>query len=291
MRGVPRRPVQPGDPRGALQGQDHLRGARHVDRGGRRVLRADHVDPPVPEDARRRRARLRAARPARARRCPAARRSASSWPPSCRSGRPGAPSTSSTSRPPACTSRTSASCSRSSTAWWTRATRSSSSSTTSTSSRPPTGSSTWGPRAAAAAAPSSRRAPRRTSRPCPESYTGQFLAEMLTGARAREEAAQGQRLADAHALRQRRREPRADPDAVEPVGELRRPCALNAFDAVPVRRPRRSCSDHAPVGVLGPAADDPAVAPRRRARRCRCGRRPGRGARRGTSPGPASPSW
>ena len=45
------------------------------------------------------------------RRCPAARRSASSWPSSCRSAPPVAPSTSSTSRPPACTSRTSASCS------------------------------------------------------------------------------------------------------------------------------------------------------------------------------------
>ncbi len=30
MRGVPGRPVQPGDPRGALQRQDDLRGARHV---------------------------------------------------------------------------------------------------------------------------------------------------------------------------------------------------------------------------------------------------------------------
>ena len=61
-------------------------------------------------DARRRRARLRAAGPAGDRPCPAARRSASSSPPSCRSGRPAAPSTCSTSRRPACTSRTSASC-------------------------------------------------------------------------------------------------------------------------------------------------------------------------------------
>ena len=46
----------------------------------------------------------------RRRRSPAARRSASSSPASCRSARPAAPSTSSTSRRPACTSRTSASC-------------------------------------------------------------------------------------------------------------------------------------------------------------------------------------
>ena len=59
----------------------------------------------------------------RRRPCPAARRSASSSPPSCRSAPPAAPSTCSTSRPPACTSRTSASCCWCSTAWSTRATR------------------------------------------------------------------------------------------------------------------------------------------------------------------------
>ena len=75
---------------------------------------------------------LRAARASRRRRCPAARRSGSSSPASCRSGRPAGPSTCSTSRPPACTSRTSASCCWCSRAWSTRATRSSSSSTTST---------------------------------------------------------------------------------------------------------------------------------------------------------------
>ena len=48
VRGVQRRPVQPGNPRGALQGQDRLRGARHVDRGCGRVLHADHLDPPLP---------------------------------------------------------------------------------------------------------------------------------------------------------------------------------------------------------------------------------------------------
>ena len=39
VRGVPRRPLQPRDARGPLQGQDHRRGPRHADRGGRRVLR------------------------------------------------------------------------------------------------------------------------------------------------------------------------------------------------------------------------------------------------------------
>ena len=39
VRGLPRRPLQPRDARGPLQGQDHRRGPRHADRGGRRVLR------------------------------------------------------------------------------------------------------------------------------------------------------------------------------------------------------------------------------------------------------------
>ena len=34
VRGLPRRALQPRDARGALQGQDHRRGARHADRGG-----------------------------------------------------------------------------------------------------------------------------------------------------------------------------------------------------------------------------------------------------------------
>ena len=65
---------------------------------------------PLPAHARRRRAGLRPARASRRPRCPAARRSASSWPPSCRSGPTAGRSTSSTSPPRACTSRTSASC-------------------------------------------------------------------------------------------------------------------------------------------------------------------------------------
>ena len=56
-------------------------------------------------------------------RCPAGRRSGSSWPPSCSAGRPAGPSTSWMSRPPGCISRTSASCSGCSPGWSRRATR------------------------------------------------------------------------------------------------------------------------------------------------------------------------
>ena len=100
VRGVPGRPLQPGNPRGALQGQDHLRGAGHVDRGGGGVLRTDQRHPPLPAHPGRRRAGLCAARPARAdavRRRGAAGQAGRR---SCRSARPDAPSTSSTSRPP-----------------------------------------------------------------------------------------------------------------------------------------------------------------------------------------------
>ena len=64
VRGVPRRPVQPGDPRGALQGQDGRGRAGHADRGGRGVLRADHLDRALPAHAGRRRPGLRAPRAA-----------------------------------------------------------------------------------------------------------------------------------------------------------------------------------------------------------------------------------
>ena len=43
VRGVPRRPVQPRDARGALQGQDHRRGAGHADQRGGGVLRVHPV--------------------------------------------------------------------------------------------------------------------------------------------------------------------------------------------------------------------------------------------------------
>ena len=64
VRGLPRRPLQPRDARGALQGQDDRRGARHADRGGGRLLRRDPGDLPAHEDPRRGRARLRPARAA-----------------------------------------------------------------------------------------------------------------------------------------------------------------------------------------------------------------------------------
>ena len=64
-------------------------------------------DPRHAADAARRRPRLHQARPARRRRSPAARRSASSWPANCAGAAPARRSTSSTSRPPACTSTTS----------------------------------------------------------------------------------------------------------------------------------------------------------------------------------------
>ena len=75
--------------------------------------------------ARRRRASATSGSASRRRPCPAARRSGSSWPPSCRSARPAGRSTSSTSRPPVCTSRTSPSCWRCCRASPTRATPSS----------------------------------------------------------------------------------------------------------------------------------------------------------------------
>ena len=125
LRAVPRQAVQPGDARGPLQGQDDRRRARDADRGGARVLRAHSEDPPARPGARRRRARVHAARPAGddalGRRGPAgqARRRAFAR------SRPAGRSTSWTSRRPACTSRTSSGCSRCSSDSSTPATRSS----------------------------------------------------------------------------------------------------------------------------------------------------------------------
>ena len=76
VRGVQGRPVQPGDARGALQGPDGRRGPRHADRGGRRLLRRDPVDLPLPAHPHRGRAGLRPARASRRPPSPAARRSA-----------------------------------------------------------------------------------------------------------------------------------------------------------------------------------------------------------------------
>ena len=64
VRGVPRRPVQPRDPRGALQGQDGRRGPQHAHRGGCRLLRRHPGDRPLPAHAHRGRAGLRPAGPA-----------------------------------------------------------------------------------------------------------------------------------------------------------------------------------------------------------------------------------
>ena len=50
VRGLPRRPLQPRDPRGPLQGQDHRRGPRHADRGGPGVLRCGPGDRAAHED-------------------------------------------------------------------------------------------------------------------------------------------------------------------------------------------------------------------------------------------------
>ena len=66
LRGLPRRPLQPRDPGGPLQGQDDLRGPRHADRGGAGLLRGHPGHPAPPADPQRRRPRLRPARPARA---------------------------------------------------------------------------------------------------------------------------------------------------------------------------------------------------------------------------------
>ena len=111
VRGVQGRPVQPRHARHHVQGQEHRRGPRPLDRGGARVLRQPADDRAPPADARRRRARLRAPRPARAH--------AVGWRGAARearvgaraSARPAAPSTSSTSPPPGSTSRTCAGCS------------------------------------------------------------------------------------------------------------------------------------------------------------------------------------
>ena len=64
LRGLPRRALQPRDPRGALQGQDDRRRPGHADRGGRRLLRRDPRHLASPRDAGGGRARLRPARAA-----------------------------------------------------------------------------------------------------------------------------------------------------------------------------------------------------------------------------------
>ncbi|MCW2744613.1 MAG: excinuclease subunit [Mycobacterium sp.] len=97
-----------------------------------------------------------------------------------------------------------------------------------------------------------------------ESYTGQFLAEMLPSpapAKKRRKVSEGQRSAGG-GLRQRRWEASGNPHPIEPVGQLT--CLAR-------QRLRRLGVDlldelqyDAAVGVLGPAAYDPTVAPCRR---------------------------
>ncbi len=64
VRDVQGRALQPGDARGALQGQDDRRRARHVGRGGAAVLLEDPEGAPPSADAARRRSRLHQAGPA-----------------------------------------------------------------------------------------------------------------------------------------------------------------------------------------------------------------------------------
>ena len=104
----------------------------HARQRGPGAVRQHSEDSPRSANAGRRRPRLSRRWASRPRRCPAARRSASSWPPSWRGPAPAGRSTCSTSRRPGCTSTTSASCSKCSTASSIWATRSSSSSTIST---------------------------------------------------------------------------------------------------------------------------------------------------------------
>jgi excinuclease ABC subunit A len=65
LRGVRGSALQPRHPYGALQGQEHRRSSRHAHQRGRRLLRTDLGDPPVPEDAGRGGARLRSPGPER----------------------------------------------------------------------------------------------------------------------------------------------------------------------------------------------------------------------------------
>ena len=124
VRAVPRQALQPRDARHPLQGQDDRRRARHVDRGGARVLRPHPEDQAPHPGAARRRARLHAPRPAGddalGRRGAAGQAGLRAEQGRDRARR----STSSTSRPPACTSRTSSGCSRCCSGSSTRATRS-----------------------------------------------------------------------------------------------------------------------------------------------------------------------
>ena len=112
VRAVPRQALQPRDARGALQGQEHRRRARHARRGG--AATSSSTSPRSAAGSRRstRSGSATSASASPRRRCRAARRSASSSPPSSRRSPPAARSTSSTSPPRACTSPTCSACSR-----------------------------------------------------------------------------------------------------------------------------------------------------------------------------------
>ena len=75
LRRVPRREVQPGDPRGPLQGQDHRRGPRHAHRGGQRLLRRHPARSPATSPRWSRWGSGTCASASPPPRCPAARRS------------------------------------------------------------------------------------------------------------------------------------------------------------------------------------------------------------------------
>ena len=75
VRGVQGRALQPRHARRHVQGQEHRRGARAVDRRGAGVLRQPADDRPAPADAGRRRPRATCASASPRRRCRAARRS------------------------------------------------------------------------------------------------------------------------------------------------------------------------------------------------------------------------
>ena len=89
VRGLPRRALQPRDARGALQGQDRRRRARHADRGGRGVLRRGARDLAGTCGRSSTSGSATCGSASRRRRSPAARRSASSSRPSCSGARPG----------------------------------------------------------------------------------------------------------------------------------------------------------------------------------------------------------
>ena len=122
LRGVPRPPLQPRNPRSEVQGPLHRRRARHDDRGRGGVLQGRPADPRQDAHAQRSRPRLRQGRPAGddavGRRGAAGQAGQGTQPRAA----PGRRCISSTSRLPGCTSRTCANCSKCCSGWSIRAT-------------------------------------------------------------------------------------------------------------------------------------------------------------------------